>query len=125
MVRYFQIGPTEDNLEDVAYPTSVKWSYNEISSDKSGRAKSGKMNKRVVAVKRKIACTWKMLEDEAASALLSKLKAKTYIYLKYMDPFEGQDITKRFYTDDPDAECEFRSSDKKYYWTISINFIEQ
>ena len=125
MTRYFCVGNTEDSLEDIPFPTSVKWTYNEISSDKSGRAKSGRMNKRVVAVKRKLTCTGRMLEDDMASFLLSKLKDKTYIYLKYMDPFKGEDITKRFYTDDPDAECEFRSSDKKYYWTISISFIER
>lgn len=125
MVRYFQVGRTADSLESIKFPTTVKWSYNEISTANSGRSKSGKMNKRIVAAKRKLECSWSMLDDDAASVLLPKIKAGTYVYLKYMDPFEGKDIVKKFYTDDPDAEEKFLDSKGKYYWNISLSFIEQ
>ena len=125
MVRYFQIGRTADSLESIQFPTAVKWSYNEISTANSGRSKSGKMNKRIVAAKRKLECSWTMLDDDVASVLLPKIKAGTYVYLKYMDPFEGKDIVKKFYTDDPDAEEKFLDNKGKYYWNISISFIEQ
>lgn len=125
MVRYFQVGKTSGSLESIPFPTSVKWSYNEISTDKSGRSKSGKMNKRIVAAKRTLECEWTMLEDEVSSAMLQKIKAYTYIYLKYMDPFEGKDVVKKFYTSDPSAEERFLSSEGKYYWNVSFSFIEQ
>lgn len=125
MARYFKFGKTADSLESIPFPTSVKWSYNEISTDNSGRSKSGKMNKRIVATKRKLECGWNMLDDDVASSMLQKIKAYTYVYLKYMDPFEGKDVVKKFYTDDPQAEEKFLSKEGKYYWNISFNFIEQ
>ena len=125
MTRYFQVGKTEGSLESIPFPTSVNWSYNEISTDKSGRSKSGKMNKRIVAVKRKLECSWNMLSDSTASTLLPKIKQGTYVYLKYMDPFEGQDVTKKFYTDDVKAKEKFLDSKGEYYWEISLSFIEQ
>ena len=125
MVRYFQVGTTMNNLEDIPYPTSVKWSYNEICTENSGRSKSAKMNKRIVAAKRKLECTWHMIDDDASALILSKVKKNTYVYLKFMDAFEGQDVVKRFYTDDPQAEEQFLDSKGKYYWSVSFNFIEQ
>lgn len=125
VVRYFQVGKTPDSLEDVPYPTSVKWGYNEISTDNSGRSKSAKMNKRIVAVKRTLECEWYMLEDEVSSPMLKKIKKHTYVYLKYRDPFEGEDVVKKFYTTDPAAEEKFISSKGEYYRTISFSFIEQ
>lgn len=125
MARYFQVGKTADSLESIPYPTSVKWSYNEISTENSGRSKSGKMNKRVVAAKRKLECQWYMIDDEVSSLILNKVKEYTYVYLKFMDAFEGKDVVKRFYTDDPQGEEKFRDSEGKYYWTLSFTFIEQ
>ena len=125
MDRYFQVGTTANNLESIPYPTSVKWSYNEICTENSGRSKSAKMNKRIVAAKRKVECEWYMIDDPTASAILKKVKAHTYVYLKFMDAFEGQDIVKRFYTDDAQGEEKFRDSDGKYYWVLSFSFTEQ
>lgn len=124
MNRVFQAGKTINSLADVAFPTSIQWSYNEISSDKSGRAKSGKMNKKIIATKRKLECSWSMLDDDTASKLLKSIKAYTYVYLKYPDAFEGKDVTKRFYTDDATAEVKVRL-DGEYIWNISFSFIEQ
>lgn len=125
MIRYFQVGKNSSSLASIPFPTSVKWGYNEIATDNSGRSKSGKMNKRIVAVKRKLECGWVMVDDDTASQMLQKIKAYTYVYLKYMDPFEGQDVVKKFYTDDPSAEERFLSEKGKYYWNISFSFIEQ
>lgn len=124
MGRVFQAGKTESNLTDIVFPTSIQWSYNEISSDKSGRAKSGKMNKKIIASKRKLECSWSVLDDNVSSKLLKSIKPFTYIYLKFPDPFEGKDVTKRFYTDDATAEAKVRL-DGKYIWNISFSFIEQ
>lgn len=125
MTRYFQVGRTAESLESIPFPTSVKWSYNEISTENSGRSKSAKMNKRIVATKRKIECNWTMIDDDTSSAILKKIKPFTYIYLKFMDPFEGKDIVKKFYTDDVSGDERFLSSKGKYYWDISFSFIEQ
>lgn len=108
MNRVFQAGKTESSLTDIKFPSSIQWSYNEISSEKSGRAKSGKMNKKIIASKRKLECSWSMLDDETSSKLLKAIKPFTYIYLKFPDPFEGKDITKRFYTDDAVADSSIR-----------------
>lgn len=124
-MRYFKAGKNQDSLTDVVYPTTCTWSYNEICSDKSGRAKSGSMNKRIIATKRKLECSWIMLTDEQASKLLKNIKAQTFIYLMFPDPFEGKDIVKRFYTDDVVAEEKLRMDEKEYIWNISFSFIEK
>lgn len=124
MNRVFQAGKTQNSLTDIVFPSSIQWSYNEISSEKSGRAKSGKMNKKIIASKRKLECSWSMLDDDASSKLLKSIKPFTYIYLKFPDPFEGKDITKRFYTDDAVADSNIKL-DGKYIWNVSFSFIEQ
>lgn len=124
MERVFQAGNTESNLTGIVFPSSIQWSYNEISSEKSGRAKSGKMNKKIIAAKRKLECSWSMLDDDSSSKLLKAIKPFTYIYLKFPDPFEGKDITKRFYTDDAVADSSIRL-DGEYMWNVSFSFIEQ
>lgn len=124
MTRFFKVGGSSTAMTSVKFPATINWGYNEISSEKSGRAKSGLMNKKIIAVKRRIDTTWRMLDDDQASSLLKVVKKYTFVYLAYPDPFEGKDVTKRFYTDDITAECKCRN-DGKYTWDISVNFIER
>lgn len=109
----------------VTFPTSLKWAFNEISSESSGRSKNGKMHKKVVAKKRTLECSWIALEDSQAKALLSAIKNQTFGKLTYPDAFAGADLTKTFYTDDAEAEAIFLSSKGVYTWNISFSFIEQ
>ena len=112
------------NGTDVLYPSSITWSFNEISSADSGRTLSGKMLKEIVTTKRKLVCSWKLVDDTAASTLLSAIKANTYGSLTYPDAATGTDQTKTMYTSDPTAEM-VAVHNNKCIWNISFEFIEQ
>lgn len=119
---------------EVRFPTTLTWSFQDISSSDSGRSLSGLMNKEIVATKRKLVCTWKMISDRDASVILSAIKSKTYGNLEYPDVFDGTDTTKRFYTGDASATMitvntstnQFGGvSKEEFVWDLSFDFIEQ
>ena len=122
------------NGREVRFPTTFTWSFQDVSSSDSGRSLSGLMNKEIVATKRKLVCSWKMISDAEAAAILSAIKSQTYGDLEYPDVFEGADITKRFYTGDPTATMKSvvvttnqfgGTSKEEFVWDLSFDFIEQ
>lgn len=122
------------NGTSMRFPTTFTWSFQDISSTDTGRALSGLMNKEVVATKRKLACSWRMVSDEDAATILSAVKGRTYGSLTYPDVFEGRDITKTFYTGDATATMKSVAvkkdqfggvTEEQFFWDISFDFIEQ
>ena len=118
----------------IPFPTTFSWGFQDISSTNTGRSLSGLMNKEIVATKRKLVCSWRMVSDAAASQILGAIKAKTYGSLTYPDPFAGSDVTKTFYTGDASAmmmrvevtKDQFGGvSSEEFVWDISFDFIEQ
>lgn len=112
------------NGSDIKFPTTVSWGFQDISSSDSGRTLSGKMNKEVVANKRTLSCSWTLLTDNEARALLSAVKVHTYVDVTYPDPFDGVNSTRTFYTGDPTATMK-TIKDNVFMWDIAIEFIEQ
>lgn len=119
MARNFQWRGTT-----VPFPTTLSWANHDISTENSGRSKSGKMHKRNVAVKRELNASWIMVPDSQSASVLGTIKGNVFGTLKYPDPQAGEDVTKTFYTGDPDAELKFKDGDT-CYWNISISFVEQ
>lgn len=109
---------------NVPFPTTITWTNHDISTENSGRSKSGKMHKKNVAVKRELSCEWKMAPDSVSSSVLASINGRAFGDLKYPDAQTGTDIIKSFYTGDPEAELKFMQNGV-CYWDISITFIEQ
>ena len=112
------------NDSGIKFPTTMSWGFQDISSSESGRTLSGKMNKEVVASKRTLSCSWVLLTDLEASDLLSAIKIHTYVDVNYPDPFDGVNVTRRFYTGDPSATMK-TIENNVFMWDITIDFIEQ
>lgn len=108
----------------IPFPTKTGWGFQDVSSPDSGRTLSGLMSKVVVATKRKLSCSWTMLSDSEASALLKAVKVHTYVSLNYPDAFEGKNVTKTFYTGDATAEL-IIIDNNTCHWDVSFDFIEQ
>ena len=112
------------NGSSIKFPTTIGWGFQDISSSESGRTLSGKMNKEVVANKRTLSCSWVLLTDAEAQALLSAIKIHTYVSVNYPDPFDGVNSTRVFYTGDPTATMK-TVENNVFMWDVTIEFIEQ
>lgn len=116
------------------FPSALTWSFQDIASTNTGRSLSGVMNKEIVATKRKLVCSWRMVKDRDAAIILGAVKALTYGSLTYPDAFDGVDATRTFYTGDATAQMKTVNVSKNQFggvdteeivWDISFDFIEQ
>lgn len=104
-------------------PSTHTWSYQDLSSDSSGRDLSGSMHKDIVSVKRKSACVWWAKTSDVARAIMSAAKSNVFIQLKYFDPFDDAEKTITCYTGDITAIE--RATASETVWEVSLSFIEQ
>lgn len=107
-------------------PSSMKWSRMAVNAADAGRDQSGKMHTNVVCYKRKLECSWTIVKEGAASAILSAV-APEYITVSAFDPLEDRMVSMRCYVGDQEAT--FRSWQVDCvggttFKTISFNFIE-
>lgn len=118
----------------IKFPTELSWGFQDISSKDTGRSLSGLMNKQVVATKRTLSCSWKMLTDEDAASILRAIKLFTYGQLTFPDPFEGVDVTKEFYSGDAAAKMitvyekkgsSYSNPKETFVWDITLDLIER
>lgn len=79
-------------------PSSMEVAIMDIDSD-SYRNANGKLLRDRVAVKRKVTCSWNWLSVTDASTLL-KAVADEFFEMTYLDPMEGEEVTKEFYVGD-------------------------
>jgi len=120
MVRLFQW-----NGVNIPYPiTGLEYSYEELSTEDSGRTLDGTMDKSIVASKVTLSCQWLNCPDTISTILLTAIKGAPYGNLTYPDPMVGADNTKRFYTGNPTATQKVIMGGVAY-WDIKITFIEQ
>ncbi|MEG2897774.1 MAG: hypothetical protein RR841_05850, partial [Eubacterium sp.] len=90
-----------------------------------GRTLSAKMDKKEIAKKVRLDCTWEMMTDTESSKILNTIKPNVYGSCSYPDPMVGSNTTKTFYSGDVDADLVFIEGDV-CYWTINgVSLIEQ
>lgn len=111
--------------DGVALPMPhIKYGKMDISTSDSGRTLTAKMEKKEVAKKVKLECSWDMLPDTDSSNVLKTIKPKTYGECNYPDVVEGKNLTKTFYSGDVDADLVFIDGDI-CYWNVSVSIVEQ
>lgn len=109
----------------IALPVpKIKYGKMDVSTSDSGRTLSAKMEKKEVAKKVTLECSWEMLTDTECSRILKIIKPETYGECNYPDAMEGVNVTKTFYSGDVDAELKFIDGDI-CYWNTSLSIIEQ
>ena len=107
----------------IPVPSSRTWSYQDLSSDDSGRDLSGGMHKDIVSVKRKNECVWWHKTGTVAKTIMQAAKSSTFIQIKCYDPFDDDLKIISCYTGDITATE--KNSQSGSVWEVKLSFIEQ
>lgn len=104
-------------------PSTWTWSYQDLSSDESGRDLGGDLHKDIVSVKRKNQCSWNNKTADVAKLIMNAAKSAVYVQFQYFDLFDGALKTITVYTGDIQATAQ--NAYNETVFTISLSFIEQ
>lgn len=102
----------------------LKWSRNDIDSELTKRSKlTAKMYRKRLAVKRKLSVSCKRMTTAEVKELNQAILPEK-ISVTYLDPLEGQVVTKDFYGSSADATTQITMGDEVYWDGVSFNIIE-
>ena len=102
----------------------IKWSRNDIDSELTKRSKlTAKMYRKRLATKRKLSITCKRMTTAEVHELNQAILPEK-ISVTYLDPLEGQVVTKEFYGSSVDATTQISMGDDTYWDGVSFNIIE-
>lgn len=117
------------NGSTIKTPSSFSWGISDESSEESGRStNNGKMNKDVIAQKRKLELSWNNPNKEEVSTILTAVNYTTvgsFFQFTYPDAMSGNDETRTFYVGDRTAPMKMWTVNQKIYSSLSFNIIEQ
>lgn len=114
---------TSEGWVSIPTPSSWTWSYQDLSSDDSGRDLSGTMHKDVVSVKRKNECSWQNVSPSVAKKIMTAAKSSVFVPFKYYDLFSESIKQITVYTGDIKATAQ--NAQGGLVWTVNLSFIEQ
>lgn len=110
----------------VKSPSVFEWDIADLSSEESGRSTNdGKMNKDIIAIKRKLSCVWNNPSKEDVRDILQLVTGKPYMMVTYPDALSGREETREFTVGDRKAPMQIWTIGNKRYSTLSFNFIER
>ena len=106
----------------VKAPTDLKIGRFDLT--KSGRTASGKMVMELIATKKRVDITWKMLPDNELQKIIDTITAnKPFFSLEYPDA--GGTKTMTCYAGDIITSLWHTKNGVRYWEEVSIGFIEQ
>ena len=106
----------------VKAPTDLKIGRFDLT--KSGRTASGKMVMELIATKKRVDITWKMLPDNELQKIIDTITAnKAFFSLEYPDA--GGTKTMTCYAGDIVTSLWHTKNGVRYWEEVSIGFIEQ
>jgi hypothetical protein len=106
----------------VKAPTDLKIGRFDLT--KSGRTASGKMVMELIATKKRVDITWKMLPDNELQKIIDTITAnKPFFSLTYPDA--GGSATMTCYAGDINTSLWHTKNGVRYWEEVSIGFIEQ
>ena len=106
----------------VKAPTDLKIGRFDLT--KSGRTASGKMVMELIATKKRVDITWKMLPDNELQKIIDTITAnKPFFSLEYPDA--GGTKTMTCYAGDIVTSLWHTKNGVRYWEEVSIGFIEQ
>ena len=111
-------------IAGVKAPNPAETKVSRFDLSKSQRAASGKMVMEIIATKRRVDVTWKMLKDSDLETILDTIAAnKPFFPLEYPDA--GGTQTMMCYTGDITTSLWHTINGVRYWDEVSIPFIEQ
>jgi hypothetical protein len=106
----------------VATPTEIDIGHFDLT--KAARTTSGKMTMDMIASKRRVDCTWKMIKDSELQEIISTITAnKPFFTLQYPDA--GGTGSMRCYAGDINTSLWHTVRGVRYWEEVTIPFIEQ
>lgn len=106
----------------VANPSEIKIGRFDLT--KSERTASGKMMMEIIATKRRVDCTWKMIADSDLKLIIDTITAhKPFFSLSFPDA--GGTATMTCYTGDINTSLWHTINGVRYWSEVTIAFIEQ
>jgi len=106
----------------VKTPSEIKIGRFDLT--KSGRTASGKMKMELIATKRRVDCTWKMIRDDELKLIIDTITAnKPFFSFTYPDA--GGQQTMRCYAGDINTSLWHTINGVRYWSEVTIAFIEQ
>lgn len=103
----------------------LKWSRNDIDASDAGRdTQDGLMHRARVAIKIRLDCTCKPLEQTDVTTVLTAIKPE-WLEVQYFDPQEGSVQTKKMYSNNIPATFLIQHGTKQYWSGIAFPLIEQ
>lgn len=102
-------------------PQTYGWSKEDLDSEEgTGRDANGDMFRDRVATKNKLSFTWPPLSIADTSRLLKALNPE-FISVTYLDAYEGDYVTKTFYSGPQSCDCGHRGR----WLGLKANLIEK
>lgn len=111
--------------EQILYPTSFSWKYQDLQTEESGRSNlTGKMIMELVRKGvRSFTMQWQLVSEDVASVISKKIKKNKYINVKFPDTYEGTDIILQFYSGDISSNSVSFTNGKIYY-SLSVDLVQ-
>ena len=112
------------NGKKIKTPSVFHPSLQDISAADAGRTQDSLMHKNRKSRKVKIQIAWNAPTPTEAHQILQAFKDE-YFRVTYYDPWEGDTVTKTFYSGDQDAPVKIWTVNNKRYEQISFDIIER
>lgn len=112
------------NGKKILTPSVFQLSLQDISAADAGRTQDALMHKNRKAKKRKIQLAWNGVTPEEAHLILKAFEDE-YFRVTYYDPWEGDDVTKTFYSGDQSAPVKTWTVENKIYEQVGFDIIER
>lgn len=101
----------------------LKWSRNDLDSEKSGRSLSGAMQRSRIGIKRKLSVSCMRMPTVKLMELNAAL-LPTFVKVKYLDAIDGV-CTKTFYGSTVEATTQIYMDGETYWAGTTFNLIER
>lgn len=112
------------NGKQIKTPSVFHPSIQDVSAADAGRTQDALMHKNRITRKRKIQLAWNMCTPEDAHEILDAFKDE-YFRVTYYDPWDGDTVTKTFYSGDQDTPVKTWTVNNKLYEQVSFDIIER
>lgn len=106
-----------------AQPVSVQVLLSDLDNE-SSRDANGTMYRDRITTKRKLNCEWGIMTTQEISQILNII-ANVFFTVTYMDPWDGVEVTRTFYSGDRTAPVCMIYNGETIWKGLTCNFIEK
>lgn len=121
MEAIFKIGDVD--FSHLIEESGLQWSRNDLDAERAGRNLNGIMQRKRVAVKRKLSISCLRMDTETITRLNTALYPQ-FISVTYLDPLDGM-TTRTFYGSTVEATTQIVIDGETYWEGTTFSLIER